>query len=129
MKSGQSGSEKNQISNRMIVIRNRLLPIGRRFNAINICGLLFVKPNARLTPELLNHERIHTRQMLELLIAPFYIVYVLEWLVRVVLSGGDLYGSYRSLSAEREAYRYQNEPGYLKIRRPFAQWRNRQKTP
>ncbi len=113
----------------MIVIRNRLLPIGRRFSAINICGLLFVKPNARLTPELLNHERIHTRQMLELLIVPFYIVYVSEWLVRVVLSGGDLYGSYRSLSAEREAYLYQNEPGYLKIRRPFAQWRNRQKTP
>ncbi len=52
----------------MMIIRNRVLPIGRRFSAINICGLLFVKQSAELTPELLTHERIHTRQMTELFI-------------------------------------------------------------
>ncbi len=106
----------------MMIIRNRVLPIGRRFSAINICGLLFVKQSAELTPELLTHERIHTRQMTELFIIPFYIIYVAEWLVRVVLSGGNLFGSYR-------AYRYQDDPGYLKRRRRFAQWRNIQKAP
>lgn len=113
----------------MMIIRNRVLPIGRRFSAINICGLLFVKQSAELTPELLTHERIHTRQMTELFIIPFYIIYVAEWLVRVVLSGGNLFGSYRALSMEREAYRYQDDPGYLKRRLRFAQWRNIQKAP
>jgi len=63
--------------------------------------------------------------MMELLIIPFYIIYVSEWLIRAILSGGDLFGSYCSLSMEREAYVHQSDPDYLKRRRPFAQWRSR----
>lgn len=105
----------------MIVIRNSLLPFGR-YAAINLFGILFVKNNIALTPELISHERIHTRQMTELLFIPFYIIYVIEWLARLALYR-DTYRSYRSISFEREAYRHASDSDYLKHRRAYAQWR------
>ncbi|MDO4320197.1 MAG: hypothetical protein Q4C34_06425 [Bacteroidales bacterium] len=107
----------------MLVIRNRLLPIGRRYGAINICGVLFAKRDMQLTHEVINHERIHTRQMIELLIVPFYIIYIIEWLVRVCINRGDTYRSYLQTSFEREAYRHGDDLDYLKHRRLYAQWR------
>lgn len=56
----------------MKIIRTPYLP-PQNYDAINILGILFVHPNTDLTKELINHERIHTRQMLEMLILPFYI--------------------------------------------------------
>lgn len=85
----------------MIVIRNRLIPIGRRYGAINLFGILFAKPDMPLTPEVINHERIHTRQMLELLIVPFYLIYIAEWLARVIAYRGNTYEAYRRTSFER----------------------------
>lgn len=107
----------------MLVIRNSLLPIGRRYGAINLCGILFVKHGMRLTDEVINHERIHSRQMTELLIIPFYIIYVIEWLVRLCLNRGKTFDSYMQISFEREAYAHGDDLGYLKRRRLFAQWR------
>ncbi len=62
----------------MKVIVNNYIPIGNRFGAINIFGILFVKRGTYITPELLNHELIHTHQIRELFFIPFYIIYVLE---------------------------------------------------
>ena len=56
----------------MLIIRNKYIPF-RGFSAINILGILFVRPNTRVTPRLLNHERIHTAQMLEMGIIFFYL--------------------------------------------------------
>lgn len=99
----------------MIIIRNRLLPFGKRFIAINIFGILFAKTD--LTPQLINHERIHTRQMLETAFVGFYIFYLVEWLVRLVMLR-DSYKAYRAVSYEREAYANSADPAYLQ-RRPF----------
>ena len=55
----------------MKVIRNRFLPIGRRYGAINLFGILFAKHDMALTPEVMNHESIHTAQIRELLWVPF----------------------------------------------------------
>lgn len=107
----------------MLIIRNRLLPIGRRFAAINLFGVLFVKPGVRISPTLLQHEAIHSRQMRELLWLPFYIAYVLEWLWLLVKYRGNAHRAYRSISHEREAYRHQDTPRYLSSRPRFAQWR------
>lgn len=107
----------------MKVIRNSLLPIGKRYGAINIFGILFAKRDMRLSPEVINHERIHTAQMRELLYLPFYFFYVLEWLWRLIQCRGDSYAAYRRLSFEREAYAYGPDLSYLPHRRHFAQWR------
>lgn len=110
----------------MKIVRNGLLPVGKRFAAINLFGVLFVKEGVTLSPELINHERIHTAQMREMLFLFFYIVYVAEWFVRVIGSRGDFYRAYQAISFEREAYRNGNNLRYLQSRRPFAQWRKNQ---
>ena len=102
----------------MLIIRNRFLPFPH-FNAINLLGILFVHRGVRLTPEMLNHERIHTAQMLEMAILGFYVWYLVEWFIRLFRKGN----AYRQLSFEREAYRYQNDLNYLKYRRHYA-WLN-----
>lgn len=109
----------------MPVIKNRILPIGRGFAAINLFGIIFVKCGCAVTPELINHERIHTRQMLELLVVPFYVIYVLEWLTRTILYRGDTYKAYRRITFENEAYAHGADLGYLSRRRPYAMWRRR----
>lgn len=108
----------------MKLIRNRFLPFGSRFGAINLFGLLFVKPSMNVTPQVLNHEAIHSRQMRELLYVPFYILYVMEWLCRMVQFHGRHYEAYSHISFEREAYAHGNDLGYLHRRRAFAQWRS-----
>ncbi len=99
----------------MKIVRTRHIPFGH-FTAINLLGVLFVHPGVYLSQELINHERIHTRQMLELAVLPFYLLYVIEWIVRLPMHGN----AYRNISFEREAYRYQRQPDYLKRRRPYA---------
>tara|TARA_R110000782_G_scaffold15939_3_gene46107 strand:- start:3293 stop:3643 length:351 start_codon:yes stop_codon:yes gene_type:complete len=59
---------------------------------------------------LINHERIHLRQQLELGVIPFHIWYLIA-LYRV---------GYMQISFEREAYSNEKNLTYLKKRRIFA---------
>lgn len=111
----------------MKIIRNRYLPFGDKFAAINLFGALFVKPWARLDNQLINHERIHTAQMRELLYVFFYIIYVFEWLCRFIVAKGRVYASYRAISFEQEAYDNASNLGYLTNRPAYAQWRTRKR--
>ena len=101
----------------MKIIRTKYIPV-RGFSAINLLGVLFVHPGVYLSQELINHERIHTAQILEMGIVGFYVWYLAEWLVRLVRHGN----AYRRLSMEREAYENQRDLDYLKHRRHYA-WR------
>ena len=68
---------------------------------------------------LINHERIHLRQQQELLVLPFYIFYLIEWLFRSIWYM-DRYKAYRNLSFEREAYLNESNLQYLQQRKPFS---------
>lgn len=68
---------------------------------------------------LINHEKIHLKQQIELLILPFYLWYVLEWLFRSLLYR-DTYKAYQNISFEREAYENEKELGYTQRRRPYS---------
>ena len=68
-----------------------------------------------------NHERIHLRQQVELLIVAFYVVYVAEWLWHLA-HGKNGEKAYDALRFEREAYLGETDPGYL-AGRPFLAWR------
>lgn len=107
----------------MKIITNRILPIGKDFSAINLFGILFVKPNVALTTSIVNHEKIHTAQMRELLFVPFYVVYVIEWLFLLIKFRGDSFKAYRNISFEKEAYRFSEEKDYLNKRQHFNQWK------
>lgn len=60
--------------------------------------------------KLLNHERIHLRQQLELLIIPFYI-----WYIIAIIRNG-----YMGISFEKEAYDNDSNLSYLKGRKMFS---------
>jgi len=65
---------------------------------------------------LVNHEKIHLRQQIELLIIPFFIIYVLEFFVRL-LYYKNWEKAYNTISFEREAYRNETDLNFLKTRR------------
>jgi hypothetical protein len=71
---------------------------------------------------LINHERIHFRQQIELLIFPFYLWYVLEYLIHR-LRGKSPNQAYRNISFEREAYENDENLEYLENRKPWAFWK------
>lgn len=108
---------------KMKVFKNSILPFGRHYAAINLFGVLFAKQDAMLDEELLNHERIHTAQMKELLYIPFYFLYVVEWFFLLIRYRGNLYKAYKNISFEREAYKHGSDLSYLTYRRHFSQWR------
>ncbi|MFN8309524.1 MAG: hypothetical protein U0T73_06125 [Chitinophagales bacterium] len=70
---------------------------------------------------LVNHERIHLRQQLELLLLFFYIAYVLHYLFNLVKYRNH-HRAYREIIFEREAYTEEGDLSYLK-RRQFWAWR------
>lgn len=68
---------------------------------------------------LLHHEQIHLRQQLELGLIPFYLFYLLEYLVRLVIYQNH-HKAYYNISFEREAFRNQDNPDYLRTRKWYA---------
>jgi hypothetical protein len=62
-----------------------------------------------------NHEKIHLRQQLELLVLLFYVWYVMEFLIRWIITK-DKNVAYRNISFEKEAYTNEKDLNYLKSR-------------
>ena len=88
---------------------------------LNLFGTFWARDTSWIDKYVVNHERIHTAQQRELLFVPFYILYVLEWLVRLVHER-NLHRAYMRISFEREAYAHGNDLSYLAGRRHYA-WR------
>lgn len=109
----------------MKVVENDLIPF-KGFTAMNICGLVFVRREKWNTLSglrqdfILQHEAIHTAQMRELGFIGFYIIYLLEWIYRLIFHTKT---AYRGISFEREAYSQEHNYFYIYQRKPFAQWR------
>lgn len=101
----------------MKVIKNRLIPFGKHYKAINLLGMIFVKGD--YDSRLLNHEAIHTAQQKDYCYIGFYILYIFEWL-RHLFRLRDFRSAYHAISFEREAYANEADPGYLVRRRPFS---------
>jgi len=54
--------------------------------------------------------------MKELLFIFFYIIYILEWLIRLFINKN----AYKNISFEKEAYSNENNLEYLKTRKCFS---------
>jgi hypothetical protein len=93
---------------RGIQVRVRLL--NKKTAAMALYPFILLNRKKSAGRVLINHERIHLAQQLEMLILPFYILYVLELLFR----------GYRNISFEKEAYTNEHNLNYLKERRPYS---------
>ena len=67
----------------------------------------------------INHEKIHLRQQMELLVIPFFILYIGEWFIRLFMEGN----AYRNISFEREAYDNDDNLEYLKNRKWYSHFK------
>ncbi|QNL47712.1 hypothetical protein H8S90_12835 [Olivibacter sp. SDN3] len=74
--------------------------------------------NKQLSDRILLHEKIHHRQQIEMLVLPFYIWYVMEWLFKWAIYK-KRHQAYKALSFEREAYSNDSQPNYLETRKTW----------
>ena len=89
-------------------------------NAMAIFPFIILKEK-RLQSDfvLVNHEKIHFRQQLELLIIPFYVLYLLNYLINLMkYKNHDQ--AYFHIVFEKEAYACDQNLEYLKQRRFFS---------
>jgi hypothetical protein len=71
---------------------------------------------------LINHERIHLKQQLELGLIVFYLWYFAEYFIRL-LQYKKHYLAYLHISFEREAFQNQADLDYLQKRPFWAFWK------
>ncbi|MEL6810866.1 MAG: hypothetical protein AAFP76_05980 [Bacteroidota bacterium] len=99
----------------MIVVVSPFL-LRKKFNGMALWPFVILKEDRlREDKVFLNHERIHLRQQLELLIFFFYLWYLLEFLFRWV-QYRNRYCAYRNISLEREAYENEKALDYVENR-------------
>jgi len=65
----------------------------------------------------INREKIHWAQQMEMLIIPFYLWYIIEWLIRLPINGKS---AYRKLLFEQETFKNGDNLDYLQTRKHFA---------
>ncbi len=82
--------------------------------------ILISNKELKKDPVFMNHEHIHLRQQLELLIVFFYLFYLLHYFFnRIKYKDHDK--AYRNICFERESYTNESNLNYLKTRR-FFNW-------
>lgn len=92
----------------------------KKANGVTIFPFIFFSDQSFISNKgLINHERIHIQQAIELLILPFYFLYLIEFLVRYIQCR-DFNKAYRSISFEKEAYLNENNLQYLAIRKRWS---------
>lgn len=102
----------------MIFISKHIIPKG--FIGLTLYPFIFLKEkDLKQDASLINHEKIHLKQQLELLIVFFYFFYGLEWLIKLFKYKNG-YLAYRNLSFEREAYENEDNLNYIKNRKTWA---------
>lgn len=72
-----------------------------------------------LPPEVLNHEKIHLKQQLELLLIFFYFWYFIEFFIHFCKLGSRE-KAYMNISFEKEAYQNHHDFNYLKNRKAWT---------
>lgn len=111
----------------MKVIKNSIIPFGYA-KYINICGIIFTKSNnLKLSKREETHEGTHTLQGKYLLWIFFYLIYTIEWVIKIIPAlfsesrgnFGVFQYAYRSISFEQVAYYNQYNEDYLKTADPY----------
>ena len=114
----------NYFSGVKVIIKNSKVPkylsIVIDVYAIALWPFIFISDEG--DPITFNHEKIHLRQQVELLIVGFYLLYALFWLKGFV-KHRDRHRAYFEIPFEKEAYTRQDDFNYLTKRQYFS-WIN-----
>lgn len=99
----------------IVVVVNRLF--AKKFRGLAVYPFIFLKDKQlRNNPIILNHEKIHLRQQLELLWIFFFLWYGIEFLIRwIQFKDSNL--AYFNISFEREAYGNEDNIDFLNHRK------------
>lgn len=101
---------------RPLLLVSRFVP----YSAIAVYPFVILKSRElSANSVLIHHEKIHHRQQIELLILPFYLLYIFNYLFNL-LKYRQHYKAYREIVFEREAYAHENDLEYLSQRKFFA---------
>ena len=76
----------------------------------------------RYNYKLINHEKIHQRQQVELLYVGHWILYLLFYLYHLIRTRSHVV-AYEKIPFEREAYTHQSDLTYLNDRPAYAWWK------
>lgn len=88
-------------------------------NGMALFPFILVKHESmRRDAVLINHEKIHLLQQAELLVLPFYVLYLINYLVNLLENKGH-YLAYLNIAFEREAYANEADMAYLNKRRYY----------
>ena len=127
----------------MIEIENWAVPfVG--YKCMTVWPFLFVRDDLMVPMRLVDyrHENIHGRQQMEVLSVGIFLAavlfflgcgwwsllglplffwwYVVEWFVKLIITGFSNRKAYRSISFEQEAFAFEDDSLYMKRRKPFA---------
>ncbi len=88
----------------------------RGFRGLTFFPFVFLKNKEDVLDKVfVNHEKIHLKQQIELLVLPFYVWYVMEFFIRWIMTK-DKNAAYRNISFEKEAYTNEKDLNYLQSR-------------
>ena len=100
----------------MLIVKTKL---PKDVVAVALFPFVLVNKNKNIDQQIINHEKIHLRQQVELLIVFFYIWYGIEYLIKLIkYKNSDI--AYRNISFEKEAYKNEQELKYLNKRKFFS---------
>ncbi len=93
--------------------------VRKGYAAMAVFPFIFFRKREYINPIRLNHEKIHLRQQVELLIVFFYLWYLIDYLIGLIKYKNHR-KAYLNIVFEKEAYRYQSDLEYLKHRKIFS---------
>lgn len=101
-----------------VIVSRYLVPKG--FGGLTIFPFILLGNKSHVADAVyINHEKIHLRQQLEMLILPFFIWYGCEFLIRWIQYKTKA-DAYKNISFEREAYQKEAKLDYLASRSFWA---------
>lgn len=84
------------------------------YTFMNFCGIMLTRDKKlidRMSDNTVRHEKAHSKQIVEMLVILFYIWYVLEWFIKLLIYR-NAHSAYRNISFEREARYVAEHPEY-----------------
>lgn len=101
-----------------IIISRHFIPKG--FSAITFYPFIFVKnKNIKNDIVVINHEKIHVKQQIELFIIIFFVWYVIEF-IYLFFRYKNFKKAYKNIVFEREAYSNEKDEKYIGKRKIFS---------
>ena len=102
------------------IIITKGFPIPKNYAGLTIIPcIIFIKKEYHDDKQLINHENIHSKQLLELAIIPQYILYAIFYTINIIKYKFNHDKAYRNIPFEKEAYTNQNNLNYTNQRKHY----------